>query len=67
MNDDYLNKMVDGRLESIESNDNIYDVGTVINVKDFIIEIFGMNNVMFYERINIGNKCIRFFPVKIFI
>ena len=56
MERDYVDKQVDAKILSINNNENIYDVGTVINVKDFIVEVAGMVDVMFYEKINIANK-----------
>ena len=58
MEQDYVEKQVDAKIIEIQQNQNIFDVGTVINVKDFIIEVAGMENVMFYEKINIANKAI---------
>ena len=34
------------------------DVGKVINIKEFIVEIVGLDNVSFYEKVNIANKAI---------
>ncbi|MBQ2910069.1 MAG: hypothetical protein IJE53_04630 [Bacilli bacterium] len=58
MEQDYVEKQVDAKIIEIQQNQNVFDVGTVINVKDFIIEVAGMENVMFYEKINIANKAI---------
>jgi F-type H+-transporting ATPase subunit alpha len=58
MKQDYVDKQIDAKITEINNNDNVYDVGTVINVKDFIVEVSGMDNVMFYEKINIANKAI---------
>ena len=58
MEQDYVDKQVDSKIIEISNNKNIYDVGTVINVRDFIIEVAGLDSVMFYEKINIANKAI---------
>lgn len=58
MNTDYISNEVDAKMETIINNENVYDVGNVVNVKDFIVEISGFDNVMFYEKINIANKAI---------
>ncbi len=56
MEDSYIAKKVDEKIEEISGNDNVYDVGTVSSVKNFLIRVDGMNNVMFYEKININDK-----------
>ena len=56
MERDYVDKQVDAKILAISNSENIYDVGTVINVRDFIVEVAGMVDVMFYEKINIANK-----------
>lgn len=34
------------------------DVGKIINIKEFIVEIVGLESVSFYEKINISNKAL---------
>ena len=58
MKHDYVDQMIDTKIIEINNQENIYDVGKVIKVKDFIVEISGMESVMFYEKININNKGI---------
>ena len=58
MDQDYVDKQIDAKIIEINNNDNIYEIGTVVNVRDFIIEVTGINNVMFYEKINIANKAL---------
>lgn len=58
MEQDYIDKKLNAKIDEINRQENIYDVGTVIQVRDFIIEVSGMENVMFYEKINISNKAI---------
>ena len=58
MEQDYVRKKLDAKIVEIINKDNVYDAGTVINVKDFIIEISGIDSVMFYEKVNIANKAI---------
>ncbi len=38
--------------------DKPFDVGKVVNIKEFIVEIVGLDEVSFYEKINISNKAI---------
>ena len=56
MDDNYISNEVNAKVESIHDNSNVFDVGTVVKVNDFIIEIMGLDNVMFYEKIQILDK-----------
>ena len=56
MSDNYIASEVNSKVDSIMDNNNVFDVGTVVKVNDFIIEISGLDHVMFYERINVSNK-----------
>lgn len=54
----YVDKILDDKLNSIDTKRNVYGVGKVVNVKDFILEVVGFEDVAFYEKVNIGNKGI---------
>ncbi len=56
MSDNYIAEKVNSKVDSIMDNNNVFDVGTVVKVNDFIIEVSGLENVMFYEKINVSNK-----------
>ena len=46
MDDNYISNEVNAKVESIHDNSNVFDVGTVVKVNDFIIEIMGLDNVL---------------------
>ena len=46
---------IDKKLTEIKNNDNIYSTGKVIRVSNYIIEVSGLNDVSFYEEVNINN------------
>ena len=56
MDDNYISSEVNAKVESIKDNSNVFDVGTVVKVNDYIIEVSGLDNVMFYEKINVFDK-----------
>ncbi len=56
MEQDYIKSQVDNKIMEINSSNNVFEIGVVVNVKDFIIEVAGLENVMFYERIKVDNK-----------
>ena len=50
-----LNK-VDKKVEEIKSNDNIYSVGKVIKVNPYTVIVSGLNDITYYEEVNIADK-----------
>lgn len=52
----YIDGILNEKIKKIKEEKNVYDFGTVIKVNDYIIEVTGLDNVTFYERINIENK-----------
>ena len=55
-NDDYVKKLIDDKLDSISKSRNIYGVGKVVAIKDFILDVVGLEDVSFNEKVNIDNK-----------
>ena len=51
-----VTETLDLKLDSIQNNKNIHDTGKVIRVQDYIIEVKGLQNVGFFEKVNISNK-----------
>ena len=47
---------LDKTLDNIKSNDNVYATGTVTKVTKYNIEISGLNDVSFYDEVNVGTK-----------
>ncbi len=54
--DDIWTSNLNDTLDSIKSNENIYNTGKVIKVNDYNIEVTGLNEVSFYEEVNIADK-----------
>jgi len=54
--DNAVRDNVDRALEEIGNNQNIYATGRVIRVNKYNIEVSGLNDVSFYEAINVNNK-----------
>ena len=50
-----LNK-VDKKVEEIKSNNNIFSVGKVIKVNPYTVIVSGLNDITYYEEINIADK-----------
>lgn len=55
MNDIWTNNLND-TIDSIKNNNNIYTQGNVIKVNEYNVEITGLDDVSFYEEVNIADK-----------
>lgn len=51
----YVNDILEEKLEKISTNNNIYECGRIIRVSNFIIEVTGLDNLSFFEQVNIGD------------
>lgn len=53
--EDIINKKID----NIVNNNNIYHVGKITKVNDFIVEVSGLDNCFYFEKVHIGeNKSV---------
>ena len=52
----HIEDLVNQKIEQIKNNENIFDSGTVIKVKDYIIEVAGLENVTYFEKVTIWEK-----------
>ena len=53
---DMLTSNLIEKVDSIKNNNNIYNTGKVIKVNEYNIEVTGLNDVAFYEEVNIADK-----------
>ena len=54
--DDVWTSNLNETIDSIKNNENVYNTGRVIKVNDYNVEVTGLNDVSFYEEINISDK-----------
>jgi len=54
--DDIWTSTLKDTVDSIKNNNNIYTTGKVVKVNDYIIEVTGLNDVAFYEEVNVSDK-----------
>lgn len=52
----HITNLVNEKVEKIKSKNNIFDSGKVIKIKDYIIEVSGLENVMYFEKVTIMEK-----------
>lgn len=55
---DYMNELVSGQIEKIKEQNNVYETGRVIRIKDYILEVKGLEGAAFFEKVHIGNKAV---------
>ena len=55
MDDIFLNDLNES-IDNIKNNNNVYTAGKVIKVNEYIIEVSGLNDISFYEKVNIDDK-----------
>lgn len=52
----YVEELVTNKLKEIKSRSNGYEVGRVISVREYILEVSGLEGVSFYERVLVSGK-----------
>jgi len=54
--DDIWTSNLNDTIDNIKNNDNIYSTGKIIKVNDYNVEVTGLDDISFYEEINIADK-----------
>lgn len=54
--DDILTSNLLETVDNIKNNENVYNVGRVVKVNEYNVEVTGIDEVSFYEEVNIGDK-----------
>lgn len=54
----FIEGLVNAKLRNMKEMNNVYEVGRVVKVKDYILEVSGLENVGFYERVVISNYSV---------
>ena len=52
----HITNLVNDKVSKIKEKNNIFDSGKVIKIKDYIIEVSGLENVMYFEKVTIMGK-----------
>lgn len=55
---DYIEDMISKKIQDIKNEKNVFETGRISRIKDYIIEVRGLENVFFFEEVHIGNKAI---------
>lgn len=51
-----IEKLVEQKINAIHNNENVYEIGRVVKVNDYALEVEGLLGVGFFERVRIGDK-----------
>ena len=54
--DTHITNLVNEKVSKIKTKNNIFDSGKVIKIKDYIVEVSGLENVMYFEKVMIMGK-----------
>lgn len=53
--ENYVENLVNSRIEEIKRKDNIYAMGRVSKIQDYVLEVRGLEEVAYFEEVIIGN------------
>ena len=56
MMETHITNLVNEKVSKIKQKDNIFDSGKVIRIKDYIIEVSGLENARYFEKVIIMEK-----------
>lgn len=52
----HINDLINEKISKIKEKNNVFDSGKVIKIKDYTIEVMGLENVTFFEKVIIMGK-----------
>ena len=50
----YMEDLISKKIQDMKSDRNVYEVGYVVSVKEYILEVAGLESVTFMEKVRIG-------------
>ena len=53
---EYVEKIIDDKLSKMNNSENVYGTGKVTKVHDNVLEVIGLKDASFYEKVNIEDK-----------
>ena len=54
----YMEDLITRKIQEIQQENNVYQVGRVTSVKEYIVEISGLDEAAFMERVKIGSSAV---------
>jgi F-type H+-transporting ATPase subunit alpha len=59
----YLDDLISRKIEEIQKESNVYQIGRITAVKEYILEVAGLDEAAFMERVRIGNRGVGYVSV----
>lgn len=56
MAETHINNLINEKISKIKEKNNVFDAGKVVKIKDYTIEVIGLENVTFFEKVIIMGK-----------
>lgn len=56
MSETHINNLINEKISKIKEKNNVFNSGKVIKIKDYTIEVMGLENVTFFEKVIIMGK-----------
>lgn len=56
MAETHINNLINEKISKIKEKSNIFDAGRVVKIKDYTIEVIGLENVTYFEKVIIMGK-----------
>jgi F-type H+-transporting ATPase subunit alpha len=53
---DRISDLINSRIDAIKAGQSVYSVGKVVRVANYILEVSGLEDVFYFERVYIGDK-----------
>ncbi len=54
--DDVITSNINETIDNIKNNNNVYSLGRVVKVNEYNVEVTGLDDISFYEEVNIADK-----------
>ena len=54
----YMDDWISQKIRQMQMEDNVYQVGRVTAVKEYILEVEGLEEAAFMERVRIGERAV---------
>lgn len=51
-----VNSIISEKIDTIRSGDNVYDTGRVRMIREYVVEVTGLENVAYFERVLVGEN-----------
>ena len=54
----YVNDLVKNKIKEIKNQENVYSIGRVSKIQNYILEVSGLDDATYFEEVKIGSSSI---------